>query len=369
MIKKMMQKNEVSWLGLGAMRLPTLEKDGVELDWAASEKVIDYCVENGITYFDTAYAYNKGENEAVVGASLEKYPRDSYYIATKYAISLNPDYEAVFEEQLAKLKTDYIDFYHIHSIMDVNHERYIDSGCIEYFAKQKAAGRIKNLGFSTHASIPVFEKFLNLRDWDFVLVQLNPYDWIFGEIKQKYDAIEAKGIPAIAMGPVRGGRIATLSPEAVAIWKKERPEWEIAEWAFRWVKNRTNCKVVLSGMTNIEMVAQNVNIFKDEAGLTEAEEKIYYTALEAFKKEMTVPCTDCKYCVDNDTCPQKINIPRFLDVYNAYKVDGAGALRKMDDIDSAGQPLDCIDCGECSAVCPQNIELVAIMQEMAEAKR
>jgi len=368
MINHDVNGKKTSWLGLGAMRLPVLDGQDVALDWEKSKVVVDFCADNGINYFDTAYAYNKAENEAVLGASLESRPREGYYLATKYAISLNPDYKAVFEEQLAKLKTDYIDYYHIHSITNLNYTRYIESGCIEFFAEQKAAGRIKNLGFSTHANIEVFEEFLNLRDWDFVLMQLNAYDWIYDEIKIKYDMLSKRNIPIVAMGPVRGGRIAKLSSESEAMLKALQPDWSLTEWAMRWVKTRSNCKVVLSGMENVDMVRENVRIFSDDIALTEAEEQTYYKALELFKKDMTVPCTDCKYCIDNDTCPQKINIPKFLDVYNVYKVDGDSALRFMADVESVGQPLDCIDCGECSSVCPQSIDLVPIMQEMAAYK-
>jgi len=358
--------SRAGWLGLGAMRLPTLEGQDVAMDWAASKAVIDYCYENGITYFDTAYAYNKTENEAVLGDALHGRPRESFYLATKYARSLNPDYKAVFESQLERLKTDYIDFYHIHSVMDKNYEGYIESGCIEYFAEQKAAGRIKNLGFSTHAGVEVFKKFLDLRDWDFVLMQLNPYDWVYGEIKQKYDYLVQKGVPCVAMGPVRGGRLSKLSPEAEKMLKTAQPNWSLTEWTMRWVKNFDNCKVALSGMSTIEQVKENVRVFSDDMGLTDSEVKIYYEALEMFKKEMQAPCTDCKYCIDNDTCPKSINIPRFIDVYNAYKVDGQGQLRKLADVETTGRPADCIACGKCSGVCPQNIDIVPIIQELAK---
>jgi len=367
MVKTDLQGNKVSWLGLGAMRLPTLEGEDVAMDWAASKVVIDACFDAGINYFDTAFAYNKTENEAVLGDSLQGRSRDSYFLATKYAVSLDPDYKTVFEGQLERLKTDYIDFYHIHSVMDLNYQKYIDSGCIEYFAEQKAAGRIKYLGFSTHSSPEVFEKFLGYRDWDFVLMQLNAYDWVYGPTKEKYEMLEARKIPSVAMGPIRGGRIATLSPEAEAILKAARPEWSLTEWAFRWVKNRKNNKIALSGMGTVDMVLQNTPIFADNEGLSHEEEAIYYKAIKAFKKEMTIPCTDCKYCIDNDTCPSKINIPKFLDIYNSYKVDGAMVLRKMADVEG-GAPLECIGCGECSAVCPQNIDLVPIMHELAEYK-
>ncbi|MCL2753121.1 MAG: aldo/keto reductase [Defluviitaleaceae bacterium] len=367
MVYRNFKDKKVSWLGMGNMRLPMTEGDSPTIDKVKAQEIIDYAMANGINYYDTAVGYHSGESEVFLGEALEKYPRDSYYLATKFSIFMNPDYKSVFEEQLARLKTDYIDFYLIHAIMDNNFQSYIDSGCIQYFAEQKAAGRIKHLGFSTHANFDNFMTFLNQHDWEFVLQQLNAYDWQYGISKQMYEELESRGIQTIAMGPVRGGRIAKLSPEAEAILKEARPAWTLSEWAFRWVKNRSNNMIALSGMTTLEQIKENVRLFQDDSSMTEAEEEIFYNALEAFKKEMQAPCTDCNYCIDSENCPVKINIPRFLQVYNNYKVDGDFALkRKIEAVESAGLPSDCVFCDKCNQKCPQSIDIVAIMRELGE---
>ncbi|MCL2575666.1 MAG: aldo/keto reductase [Defluviitaleaceae bacterium] len=367
MVYRDFQDKKMSWLGMGNMRLPLTEGANPTIDKVKAQEIIDYAMANGINYYDTAVGYHSGESEVFLGEALEKYPRSNYYLATKFSIFMNPDYKAVFEEQLARLKTNYIDFYLIHAIMDNNFQSYIDSGCIQYFAEQKALGRIKHLGFSTHASIENFETFVNQHEWDFCLQQLNAYDWIYGNSKQKYDILTSKGIPTIAMGPVRGGRIAKLSPEAEAILKEARPAWTLSEWAFRWVKNRDNNFIALSGMTTLEQITENVRLFQDDRGLTEDEEQIFYKALEAFKKEMQAPCTDCNYCIDSENCPVKINIPRFLQVYNTYKVDGDFGLRKkIENVDSPGNPSDCVFCDKCNKKCPQTIDIVSIMRELGE---
>ncbi|MDR2167750.1 MAG: aldo/keto reductase [Clostridiales bacterium] len=365
MIKREFKGNMASWLGMGNMRLPVIEGQGGGIDRKKAQEIIDFAMQNGVNYFDTAYGYHSGESEDFLGEALANYPRESYFLATKYLILMNPDYKAVFEEQLAKLRTDYIDYYLCHAVFDHTFQQYIDSGCIEFFAEQKAKGRIGHLGFSIHASIENFQTFLNYHDWDFVLMQLNAYDWDYGLSKQMYEILGARGIPSVAMGPVRGGRIANLSPDAEKILRAARPDWELPEWALRWAKNRENNRVVLSGMSTLAQIQDNVRIFSDEIGLSEAEEALFHEALAIFKKDMQVPCTDCKYCTDNENCPVSINIPRFLEVYNTFKVDGPFALRKLKEVESAGRPADCIDCKVCTTNCPQNIEIPTIMRELA----
>jgi hypothetical protein len=254
----------------------------------------------------------------------------------------------------------------MHAIMDHNFQSYIDSGCIPYFEEQKAKGRIKHLGFSTHASIPNFKTFLGLRDWDFVLQQLNAYDWVYDNIREKYEILTEKGIPVIAMGPVRGGRMAALTADAEKILKDARPEWTLSEWAFRWVKNRKNNIVALSGMTTLEQMQENVRLFSDAEGMSAEEEKLLHKALEVFKGDVQVACTVCKYCVDNDNCPAKINIPGILEVYNTYKVGWPWDLEKLDKVESEGKVADCVGCSACENVCPQKIGVQGIIKELAE---
>jgi len=251
--------------------------------------------------------------------------------------------------------------------MDHTFEQYIDSGCIQYFEEQKAAGRIKHLGFSTHASIPNFKKFVDAHKWDFVLTQLNIYDWMYGPAKEIYTYLKERGIPTMAMGPARGGRIIDLSPDAKKILSDAKPEWSTAEWAFRWVKNRSNNLVVFSGMSTMQQIEDNIKFFEDENGLTDEQNAAFEKAIETFKADMQVPCTFCNYCVELNTCPIKIDIPRYIGVYNTLKVDGDFyANREYDKIESEGKPEDCDYCGICVQRCPQNIGIPAVMDDVAE---
>ncbi|NLF36288.1 MAG: oxidoreductase, partial [Clostridiaceae bacterium] len=212
MIYKKFKDILLSRLGMGNMRLPTKKvQSGTVIDKNKAQQIIDYAMNNGINYYDTAYMYHNGESEEFLGEALKKYDRSSYYLATKFNINANPDYKAVFEEQLSKLQTDYIDFYLIHSLSDSTMQRYIDEGSVNYFIEQKRAGKIKFLGFSTHASVGTLEKFADYADWDFAQMQLNYFDWLYSHTKAEYQALKQRDIPIVVMEPVRGGRLATLS--------------------------------------------------------------------------------------------------------------------------------------------------------------
>lgn len=366
MVYKPFQNISLSQLGMGNMRLPVQnDEPGAPIDRKRAQEIIDYAMENGINYFDTAYVYHGGESEKFLGEALVKYPRESYYLATKYFILANPDYKAVFEEQLSRLNTDYIDFYLIHAIFDHTYQQYIDSGCIAYFEEQQRLGRIKYLGFSTHSNTENLTTFADLRTWDFAQLQLNYFDWKFGTAKQDYKVLTDRNIPVIVMEPVRGGRLASLSSEAETILKEANPDWSISSWAFQWLKRMPQVQVILSGMSTLEQIQENIAVFADESALTDEEETVLMHACEVFRKQVSVPCTACRYCCDD--CPVEINIPAVLEVYNRYKTDGKGALNDMGDVESKGKAEDCIACGACTAHCPQNIAIKDIMQELAAA--
>ena len=214
MITRDYKGTKLSALGMGNMRLPIKHggSDG-DIDFDRGREIIDKAMAEGVNYYDTAYVYHSGKSEGFLKEVLVKcYPRDSFYIADKFFIQANPDYKAVFEEQLERLGTDHIDFYLIHSVTDNLADKYINSGCIEYFAEQKRLGRIKDLGFSSHSSPETLKRFAEYRDWDFAQIQLNYYDWLFGSSKQEYEILREKNIPMVIMEPVRGGRLADLTP-------------------------------------------------------------------------------------------------------------------------------------------------------------
>ncbi len=266
MIYQTIGQTTLSRLGMGNMRLPVQgDRHGAPIDYARAQEIIDYAIANGINYFDTAYTYHNGESEPFVGEALSRYPRKSYHLATKFFIQADADYRAVFEKQMARLKTDRIDFYLIHAVSDRTHRRYVDSGCIEYFLEQKRAGRVGRLGFSSHASVETLETFADHHAWDFAQIQLNCFDWRYGTAKQEYEALEKRGIPVLAMEPVRGGRLAALSPVAEKLLRDAHPDWSVASWALRFVKRLPAVRVILSGMSTMEQIRDNVSTFRTGA--------------------------------------------------------------------------------------------------------
>ncbi len=364
MIYKDFKDIKLSTLGMGNMRLPVMEDvEGRPIDYDKAEEIIDYAMSKGVNYYDTAYVYHNGESETFLGKAMKKYARDSFYFATKFNLMANPDYEAVFEEQLSRLQTDYIDFYLIHAVVDDNCDGYINCGCIEYFKEQKRNGRIKYLGFSSHASVDTLKRFADCSDWDFAQIQLNYYDWYYGNAKKEYEALVERNLPIIVMEPVRGGRLATLSSDASRILADYNSNWNNPAWALRWVKSLPQVQVVLSGMSTLDQIKENIVTFEDNLVLDEKCQEVIAKACDAFNKQMKVPCTACRYCTDD--CPMKIDIPNFLEVYNRYKIDGPWALGAMKDVKSKGTPKDCIGCGACMRHCPQGINIPKLIQELA----
>ncbi len=368
MICKDFKGIQVSTLGMGNMRLPSTNSavQNAPIDWPEAHKVIDYAYEHGVNYFDTAWVYNNGESERCLGECMKKHPRESFYLATKFHIDAQPDYKYVFEEQLKRLQTDYIDFYLIHCLLDGNYQKYLDSGAIDYFLEQKAKGRIKYLGFSSHASLETLRKFADHHAWDFGQLQINYYDWYYGSSQAEYKILEERNIPVIVMEPVRGGKLAALTENAGQILKSARPEWSHAKWALNFVRSLPAVLTTLSGMSNMDQVIENVASFSEADSFGAKEQEVLKQACDIFQNDIKIPCTACRYCCED--CPMQINIPEYLKVYNAYKVNGSGALSALKDIDSTGKPSDCIGCGACTGHCPQNIKIPELIKELAELK-
>jgi predicted aldo/keto reductase-like oxidoreductase len=320
---------------------------------------------NGVNYFDTAYPYHGGESEKFLGETLPEYPRDSYYLATKFFVLSNTDYKAVFEEQLSRLKTDDIDFYMIHGVTDDTYQKYTDNGCIEYFSDLKRKGLIKYFGFSSHAGVDTLTNLVNCRSWDFAMIQLNYYDWVYGSAKKEYEILKKHGLPVMVMEPLRGGRLASLSPESESILKETHPDWSVASLLFRWVKGLPGIQTIFSSMQTIDHLKENIVLFSSDEKLDEKdeEEKILFRAVEKFREEVSVLCTSCMYCIND--CPAEINIPKIIELYNYYKTDKPWDIKKkIEDAESKGKPADCISCGVCLSRCPQKIDIMNIMQEL-----
>ena len=357
---------KLSNLGLGCMRFPSSDVTDphAPINYVEAQKIIDAAFDAGINYFDTAPMYNDCDSERCLGECLKKYPRDSYYLASKFYYDLDPDYERVFASQLERLQTDHIDFYLIHSLGDSNYKQYLECGVIPFLEEQRKQGKIRYLGFSSHASVNVLEEFADSHPWDFVLLQLNYYDWWYGMAAKEYQAMADRNIPVFTMESVRGGSLADLTPRTNELLKQAHPDWSIPAWAFRFLKGKPQIKVILSGASDTEQIADNAKTFADGEGLSVKDEELLHTVYHIFKDELQVPCTACRYCTGE--CPMEINIPEYMAVYNRFRTGGKDALEGYSDIASRGKATDCTGCGACMKHCPQGIDIPGTMAALAK---
>ena len=363
------QDKELSLLGFGTMRLPTTP-DG-KIDEVQTEEMTRYAIAHGVNYFDTAYPYHDGESERVIGRILREYPRDSFYLATKYpghqilSDGYNP--AVIFEEQLQKCGVDYFDFYLLHNVYEKSLETYLDPqwGIINYFKEQKRLGRIKHLGFSSHAQTECLKEFLDIcgSDMEFCQIQLNYLDWTLQDAKAKYDLLTERGIPVWVMEPVRGGKLAKLDNEAEASLKARRPDESVAAWGFRFLQDLPNVKMVLSGMSNMEQMQDNIKTFSQHKKLSEEETGLLLDIAEGMKD--SVPCTACRYCCQG--CPMELDIPMFLSTYNELRVaPTVNTAMRIEFMNEDKKPSACISCGKCMKICPQNIDIPTALKDLTE---
>nr|WP_300826242.1 aldo/keto reductase [uncultured Schaedlerella sp.] len=366
--KKFKSSAKLSMLGMGAMRLPVVGGDQGNIDYEKAKAIIDRAYQGGVNYYDTAYIYHNGKSEEFLGKALAEYPRESYFVADKFNLQAEPDYKKQFPEQLSRLNMEYIDFYLIHGIQDAWMDQFLECGALRYFDELKKQGKIRNLGFSFHASPDSLRKLLKIYPWDFVQIQLNYLDWYYGDAKELYEILEEAEIPIMIMEPVRGGKLANLTPEAEAILKEADPEASIASWALRFVMSRPQVQVVLSGMSNLEQMEDNLHIFSETACLTEEEEALVKKAADEFRSKVGVGCTACRYCTPN--CPIGLDIPKILSLYNDVKlVNEEWRATFADAMPEGKRPEDCIGCGACTGHCPQSLDVPAVMKEMAEIRK
>lgn len=373
MIYREFQNLKLSALGMGAMRLPVIGGDDSRIDEAAAAEMVAYAMEQGINYYDTAWGYHNGQSELVMGRALGRYPRESFYLATKfpgYDLSNMDKVEEIFEKQLKKCDVEYFDFYLFHNVCEMNIDAYLDEkyGIYDYLMKQKAAGRIRHLGFSAHGSYDVMKRFLDAygKDMEFCQIQLNYLDWTFQDAKGKVELLNEWNIPVWVMEPLRGGRLANLSEEDAALLTAIRPEESVPAWAFRFLQSVKGVTMILSGMSNFTQLQENIHTFEEDKPLNEAEmERLLSVAVHMLEKK-TVPCTACHYCVSH--CPQELDIPSLLEMYNEHSFTGGGFLTPMrlSSMPKEKWPSACVGCGSCEAVCPQQIRIPEVMKEFAE---
>ena len=401
-------KDRVSILGYGMMRLPVVgggtgrENPDAELDQEMINRQIDYALEHGVNYFDTSPAYCQGRSEAATGIALHRHNRKDYFIATKLS-NFAPDTwtaaasKEMFENSLKYLQTDYVDYLLLHAIgmgengMGDFYSRYIDNGILDWLVEQKKKGRIRNLGFSYHGDIKVFDLALKWHDegkyhWDFVQIELNYLDWHYAdEINPRntdavylYGELQKRGIPAVIMEPLLGGRLSKVPNQIMAKMKEREPEKSVASWAFRFAGTPEGVLTVLSGMTYMENLRENLCTYSPLVPLNKEEDAFLMDIATEIYNLNTIPCNECNYCMP---CPYGINIPAVFSHYNKCIADGNMPNKGTQDPDyrrarhaylvgydrsvpKLRQASHCIGCGQCVSHCPQRIRIPDEMQKI-----
>lgn len=363
---------KLSLLGMGTMRLPLKSDNYAEIDEKRAEEMFDYAFEHGVNYFDTAWGYHNGQSEIVTGKLLKKYPRDKVYIATKfpgYDLANMDKVEEIFCRQLEKTGMEYFDFYLFHNVCEKNIEQYLDEkyGIYEYLIEQKKNGRIRHLGFSVHSNNDTMKRFLEKygKDMEFCQVQFNWIDYDFQDAKTKLEILKEYDIPMWVMEPLRGGKLAKLSPEHEKLLKQLREDENIPAWSFRFLQTFPEIKMILSGMSDFEQVKDNIRTFEENKPLNENEMDTLFDIARNMLGNSTA-CTSCKYCLNK--CPQEIDIPRMISLYNEHVFSNGGfiAPNVIETIKEENRPSACIGCKSCEEVCPQGINISKIMSDFAE---
>lgn len=394
--------DKVSILGYGCMRWPTKsggsardEED--EIDQEMVNRLVDTAIKHGVNYFDTSPAYCKGRSEHATGIALARHPRDSYFIATKlsnFAPETWPREKSIemYHNSLKELQTDHIDYMLMHGIgmggMDAFNKRYIDNGILDFLLEERRQGRIRNLGFSYHGDVEVFDYLLANHDkykWDFVQIQLNYLDWNHAkdmnprntDAEYLYNELAKRGIPAVIMEPLLGGRLSNMNDHLVARLKQREPEKSVASWAFRYAGTRPDVLTVLSGMTYMEHLTDNLRSYCPLVPLTEEEDQFLYDTAQMIVQYPLVPCNGCNYCMP---CPYGIDIPTILLYYNKCVNEGNLPEEAGDEnyrkarraflvgydraVPYIRQASHCIGCNQCSPHCPQGITIPEWMQRI-----
>lgn len=395
--------DKVSLLGFGMMRLPSVDgrsarEGNEEIDQEMVNQLVDYAIAHGVNYFDTSPAYCRGMSEHATGIALSRHPRDTYFIATKLSNFSPASWpleasKAMYHNSMKELQTDYLDYLLLHGIgmgngMEEFEERYMKNGLLDYLVEERKSGRIRNLGFSYHGDIKVFDYLLSRHDeykWDFVQIQLNYLDWKYAkEINPRntdaeylYNELTKHNIPAIIMEPLLGGRLSNAPGNIVARLKQRKPELSVASWAFRFAGSFPNVLTVLSGMTRMEHLQDNLRTYAPLNALTEDDFSFLQQTATMMMQFNTIPCNDCKYCMP---CPYGIDIPAILLHYNKCLNEGNVIDNTQDEkyrearrayligydrsVPKLRQADHCIGCNQCSMHCPQRIDIPKQMQRI-----
>ncbi|MBQ7954662.1 MAG: aldo/keto reductase [Lachnospiraceae bacterium] len=349
---------ETSLLGFGCMRFPTTLEG--KIDEPEAEKMLDKAIAAGVNYIDTAYPYHGGDSEPFVGRALKKYDRASLYLATKlpvWLVKTLEDAKKLFEEQLERLQTPYIDFYLLHAMNKSRWDEMLQLGVVNYLEQLQKEGKIRNLGFSFHDSYEVFEEIINYRDWDFCQIQLNYMDVDEQAGMKGYKLAEEKQVPLVIMEPIKGGTLAAFAEDITSKFRAHDPNASTASFALRWVGSLPGVKVILSGMSTMEQVEDNLNTFGEFKPLTEAEQQTVKEVVETLRGRVQNGCTGCRYCMP---CPAGVNIPGNFKLWNTYHTYQNYNVVKWSweqELGDKGQAKNCVECGKCEKECPQKISI------------
>ena len=381
-------QDRVSLLGYGMMRLPSIPSpDGTSstIDQEAVNELVDYAIAHGVNYFDTSPVYMQGGSEKATGIALKRYPRDKYFVATKLSNFSNYTREnsiTMYRKSFENLQVDTIDYYLLHSIgnggIETFRARYIENGMLDYLVEERKAGRIRNLGFSFHGTQAVFDEVLAMHEtvhWDFVQIQLNYVDWRHASgnnvnAEYLYGELTKRHIPAVIMEPLLGGRLSNVPDHIAATLKQQAPESSVASWAFRFAGSQPDVLTVLSGMTYMEHLQDNLRTYSPLDTLTEADLEFLEETAQLMLRYPTIPCNDCKYCMP---CPYGLDIPAILLHYNKCINEGNVPASSQDEnyrkarrafligydrsVPKLRQANHCIGCGQCVSHCPQSINI------------
>lgn len=369
-VRRKFANTDIPLIALGCMRLPMQkgEVDMVELD-----KMVEYAMAHGANYFDTGYKYVDGKSEIAIGEILKKYPRESFILADKCPAILvhsKEDSRRLFEEQLKKCQVEYFDNYMVHNINKNTLNNYRDNDMYGELLKLKKEGKIKNLGFSFHGDPKMLREVIKEHKWDFCQLQINYLDWEVVNADELYQIADEAGVPIIVMEPLRGGVLCNLPDKAVAKLKEDCPEDTQASFGLRWVASKKRVFTILSGMSNLQQLKENVDTFVNYREFTEKEEKTAHSIAQIIQSQGAISCTACKYCLE--VCPNGINIPAIFGLYNVYK----GSTLPSKDfmfvynykaLDESTRADKCISCNLCNKNCPQSLDIPNLLKEVDKA--
>ena len=374
MIYRDFQGEKLSMLGFGTMRLPLIPGGKeTDIDQEQVNEMVRLAFEGGVNYFDTAYPYHGSCSEIAIGKALADYPRESYNLADKYpghqltskAKAQHPS--IIFEDQLKKCGVEYFDYYLMHNVNEYSLQFYADKelGFVDYFVEQKKLGKIRHLGFSCHGTVENMREYLELyaEHMEFCQIQLNYLDWTLQDAEGKIKLLEEYNIPVWVMEPVRGGKLARLDEKTTEMLHSLRPEESTAAWCFRWLQTVPKPTMVLSGMSDIEQMKDNIKTFSEEKPLNEGEINTLYEIADVLRN--SIPCTACRYCCEG--CPKQLDIPSLLSLCNDSRVaESVNVVMRYGAIDEEKNASACIGCGKCVKACPQKINVPEAMKELSQ---